>query len=149
MTEPTKEDEYMAYLTTPRSTAELCEHFSAKEHAVWQMLRTLRLKQLIQRVPGGRRSHWSIVGSDIGVPHVPLTAMQAQYIEYLRTPHTTREMMEALDKNESAVQQVTRTLRLMGYVQSVGHGSPIGKAGCWFIWKSTGEGMRALEAASV
>jgi len=128
---PPKETEYMEYLNTPKTTVEIMERFSAKENACWQILRTLRLKQLVHRVQNGVASHWKITEHGDNAPSIPVTPLQRKYLEYLRSSHSTRDMMEKFDKNETSVQQVTRTLRLMGYVESIGHGSQTGRGGFW------------------
>ena len=78
-------------------------------------------------------------------PSIPVTSLQRKHLEYLREPHSTTEMMAHFGKNESAIQQVTRTIRLMGLVESIGYGSSSGHGGCWKLWKSTEEGVRMLE----
>lgn len=138
-----KETAYMGYLSTSRTTAEICAHFGARENTCWQILRTLRLKNLVHRV-NGNPPHWKITEDGDDVPPIPVTQLQTKYLEYLRTPHTTTEMVTHFGKTECAVQQVTRTLRLMGYVESVGTGSRKGGGGCWNIWKSTNEGTKTL-----
>lgn len=139
-----KEEEYMEYLHTAKTTKQIMEHFCAKENAVWQVMRTLRLKKLAHRIQDGNESYWKITEDDDDVPQIPVTSLQMKYLEYLRTPHTTNEMVAHFGKTVCAVQQVTRTLRLMGYVRSVGIGSQKGSSGCWFLWESTDEGVEAM-----
>lgn len=137
------ETEYMEYIETPKTTKELMEYFQSKESAVWQMMRTLRLKRLAHHTIDGR---WKITEDSDDVPSIIVTQLQTKYLEYLRTPHTTTEMVAHFGKTECAVQQVTRTLRLMGYVESVGIGSQKGGGGgCWKIWETTSDGIKMLE----
>ena len=137
-----KEAEYMEYLETPMTTKELMTQFGAKENAVWQIMRTLRLKKLAHRT---RNGFWKITEDGDDVPPIPVTQLQTKYLEYLRTPHTTTEMVTHFGKTECAVQQVTRTLRLMEYVEAVGRGSQSGKGGCWNVYRSTSKGIKMLE----
>ena len=137
-----KEEEYMEYLKTQRTTKEIMAHFGVKENTAWQMMRTLRLKKLAHRT---RNGFWKITEDGDDVPPIPVTQLQTKYLEYLRTPHTTTEMMAHFGKTECAVQQVVRTLRLVGHVESVGTGSQSGKGGCWFMWRCTASGVSTLE----
>lgn len=136
------ETEYMEYLKIPRTTKDLQNRFSAQQNAVWQMMRTLRLKRLAHRAWNG---FWKITEDSDDVPPIPVTQLQTKYLEYLRTPHTTTEMVAHFEKTSCAVQQVTRTLRLVGHVESVGTGSRRGGGGCWNIYQVTPEGIEALE----
>lgn len=140
-----KEQEYIAFLDVPRTTKELQKHFSAEKNAVWQMTRTLRLKQMIHRVQIGNESYWKITEDADDAPPIPVTSLQREYIKYLQSSHSTKDMMAEFGKKEHAVQQVTRTLRLMGWVESIGRGSSRGHGGCWNLWKSTADGIEALE----
>lgn len=136
-----KETEYMEYLETPMTTRELMEHFRSKENAVWQIMRTLRLKKLAHRTWNG---FWKMTEDGDDVPPITVTPLQTRYIKYLRVPHSTKEMMIQFNRKESAVQQVTRTLRLMGYVEPIGRGAQKGKGGCWHIWGTTEKGLEAI-----
>jgi hypothetical protein len=138
------ETEYMEYLETPKTTRELMAHFLVEKNTVLQIMRTLRLKRLAHRTQDG---FWKITEDSDDVPSIPVTQLQTKYLEYLRTPHTTTEMVAHFGKSECAVQQVTRTLRLMGHVESVGIGSHKGGGGgCWKIWETTDEGIKAAQA---
>ena len=139
------EMEYMAYLKTPRTSKELCEHFDAATNAVLQMLRTLRLKNLIRRVKIARYSRWAIVEPADEAQTIQLTPLQYRYLNYLREPRSSQEMVAKFDRSMEAVQQLVRSLRLMGLVESVAHGSPSGHGGCWHIYKITPEGARAID----
>lgn len=135
------EIEYANYLKTPRTTIDLMKHFSARTNAVWQVLRTLRLRGIAHHTIDGR---WKITEDDDDVPLIPVTPLQTRYIKYLRAPHSTKDMMAEFGQNVSAVQQVTRTLRLMEYVEAVGRGSQQGKGGCWKMWKTTDKGLDVI-----
>lgn len=135
------EEAYLAYLETPRTSIDMRNHFGGvSTNAVWQMTRTLRLKGLAHRV----HDRWRITKQTDNVKPVQITPLQREYLKYLQSPHTTKEMMKAFGRRESAVQQLTRTLRLGGHVESIGNGSPTGRGGCWYIYQISPKGRRAL-----
>lgn len=132
-----KETEYMEYLTVPRTTKEFMAQFDAKENAVWQMLRTLRLKGNVIHDSG----KWKIV-NESPPSRTWMTQYQREVLEYLRTPHKTTELMEHFDKSYQSAIQVIRTLRLMEFVESTGRcAHPSGRC---FAWITTRAGTEAL-----
>jgi len=139
---PPKETEYMEYLSTPKTTVEIMEHFHAKENACWQMLRTLRLKRLVIHDNESRR--WRTVDEHETV-EICFTPYQHEVLKYLKSSHRTTEVMETFCKSYQSAFQVIRTLCLMGAVESTGRGSSSGHGGTWKMWKATDKGVQALE----
>lgn len=132
-----KETEYIKYLVVPRTTKEFMEQFDAKENAVWQLLRTLRLKGNVIHDSG----KWRIV--DERPPSgIVLTPYQREVLQYLHNPHKTTELMEEFTKTYQSAIQVIRTLRLMELVESAGRcDHPAGRC---FAWIATHKGRAAL-----
>lgn len=132
-----KETEYMKYLVVPRTTKEIMEQFSAKENAVWQMLRTLRMKGRVIRDSGT----WKIT-TESPPSRTWMTQYQREVLEYMCDPHKTTELMAHFDKSYQSAIQVIRTLRLMEFVESTGR-CPHPDGRC-FGWIATHKGRAAL-----
>ena len=136
-----KEAEYLAFLSTPKTTRELQARFGAKDNAVWQITRALRLKgRVVHKID----SHtWRAVEEEEFVMTTCVTEYQYRVLEYLFTPCRTTEMMEYFGKTYSSMIQLLRTLQMMGHIESVGRcAHPNGKC---FEWVTTAEGHRAME----
>lgn len=135
-----KETEYIKYLVVPRTTKEFMEQFDAKENAVWQLLRTLRLKGCVIHDSGT----WKIT-NEAPPSSTWITQYQREVLEYLCTPHKTTELMDHFDKSYQSAIQVIRTLRLMELVESTGRcDHPDGRC---FAWITTDDGSEVLEIA--
>jgi len=135
------EEKYVAYLSTPRTYKELMEHFGSSASAVQQMVRGLRLKGIVavcDRV--NNRAVWQV--TDTPTP-MPLSPLQTTYLEEMRKPRLTTDIMKVTGQSYEAAIQVIRTLKLAGYIEPVCNvGHPHG--GRSVLYVTTDAGIKAL-----
>lgn len=138
----TTEKKYLAFLNVPRTTDEITAEFSVKNHAAWQMLRTLRLKKLVHEIKDGKKKYWKRTYPGDDVHTTSITEMNREYMDYMRTPRRIKDMMQHFNKQEQTVYQVVRTLSMMGYVSYERAAHPDARS---FVWYITDAGLTALE----
>ena len=128
MTQPLTptETEYAAHIqSSRRTTEEMMERFSSRKRAVYQMLRSLRLKQVVYLLREGGKTYWETVDDPKDLPPARITEMQQSYLEYMYySPRSTRDMMHRFKCSYESSAQIVRTLRMMGYAECIGRRAP-------------------------
>ena len=76
-----------------------------------------------------------------------LTNLNIEYLQYLRTPHTMDEMRTEFSRKESAILQMLRHLRDMGYVLMT-YERNFPHRGARGVYATTTQGLDALDECS-